>query len=161
MTSAVNVPAIAPEDMDVLALFVSLCGKLGKIAIAVAEGSSIDRVRIEFMGRIAERDTRLLAIHALIGVLSGHTEEVVGVVNAPALAEERGIELVEIKTSTVHDYSDLVRVNIYFGDRPAFASPARCTVAAAGPTCSRCGASVSTSSSRTRSRCSATATSPG
>ncbi len=116
MTSAVNVPAIAPEDMDVLAPFVSLCGKLGKIAIALAEGSSIDRVRIEFMGRIAERDTRLLSIHALIGVLSGHTEEEVGVVNAPALAEERGIELVETKTSTVHDYSDLVRVTIDSGN---------------------------------------------
>ena len=116
MTSAVNVPAIAPEDMDVLAPFVSLCGRLGKIAIALAEGSSIDRVRIEFMGRIAERDTRLLSIHALIGVLSGHTEEEVGVVNAPALAEERGIELVETKTSTVHDYSDLVRVAIDSGE---------------------------------------------
>jgi D-3-phosphoglycerate dehydrogenase len=115
VTSAVNVPAIAAEDADVLAPFVSLCRRLGKIAIATAEGSSIDRVRVEFLGRIAERDTRLLSIHALIGVLSGHVEEEVGVVNAPAIAAERGIELVETKTSTAYDYSDLVRVSIDSG----------------------------------------------
>jgi D-3-phosphoglycerate dehydrogenase len=116
VTSAVNVPAIAAEDVDTLAPFVSLCRGLGKIAIAIAEGSSIDRVRLEFLGRIAERDTRLLSIHALIGVLSGHVEEDVGVVNAPAIADERGIELVETKTSTAYDYSDLVRVSIDSGE---------------------------------------------
>jgi D-3-phosphoglycerate dehydrogenase / 2-oxoglutarate reductase len=116
VTSAVNVPAIAAEDVDVLTPFVSLCRGLGKISIALAEGSSIDRVRLEFLGRIAERDTRLLSIHALIGVLSGHVEEEVGLVNAPAIADERGIELVETKTSTAYDYSDLVRVSIDSGD---------------------------------------------
>jgi D-3-phosphoglycerate dehydrogenase / 2-oxoglutarate reductase len=115
VTSAVNVPAIAAEDVDVLAPFVALCQSLGKIAVATAEGSSIDRVRLEFLGRIAERDTRLLSIHALIGVLSGHVEEEVGVVNAPVIADERGIELVETKTSNAYDYSDLVRVSIDSG----------------------------------------------
>ena len=116
VTSAVNLPAIAAEDVDLLVPFVSLCRALGQIAIALVEGGSIDRVRTEFLGRIAERDTRLLAIQALIGVLSGHTEEEVGVVNAPAIAQERGIELVEAKTSNVHDYNDLVRVSIDSGD---------------------------------------------
>ena len=116
VTSAVNVPAIASEDADMLAPFVALCRGLGKVAIALAEGSSIDRVRLEFLGRIAERDTRLLSIHALTGVLSGHTEEQVGLVNAPAIAKERGIELVETKTSSAYDYSDLVRVSIDSGD---------------------------------------------
>ena len=116
VTSAVNAPAISAEDMEVLAPFVSLCRGLGKVAIAIAEGSSIDRVRLEFLGRIAERDTRLLSIQALIGVLSGHVEEEVRVVNAPAIADERGIELVETKTSIAYDYSDLVRVSIDSGE---------------------------------------------
>ena len=116
VTSAVNVPAIAAEDADMLAPFVALCRGLGKVAIALAEGSSIDRVRLEFLGRIAERDTRLLSIYALTGVLGGHTEEQVGLVNAPAIAKERGIELVETKTSSAYDYSDLVRVSIDSGD---------------------------------------------
>jgi D-3-phosphoglycerate dehydrogenase len=51
----------------------------------------------------------------VIGVLSGHTEEEVNEVNAPAMAEERGIEVVETKRSTAHDYTDLLRVSIASG----------------------------------------------
>jgi len=116
VTSAVNVPAVPAEDMDVLGPFVSLCRALGRIAIEVAEGSSIDSVRTEFLGRIAERDTRMLSIQVLLGVLRGHTEEEVNEVNAPTLARERGIELVEMKRSSVRDYSDLVRVTVESGD---------------------------------------------
>ncbi len=115
VTSAVNVPAIAAEDMEVLGPFVALSRSLGRIAVTLAEGSSIDRVETEFLGRIAERDTRLLTIQAVIGVLSGHTEEEVNEVNAPAMAEERGIEVVETKRSTAHDYTDLIRVSIAGG----------------------------------------------
>ncbi len=116
VTSAVNVPAISSEDMDVLGPFVFLCRALGRIAVELAEGSSIDLLRTEFLGRIAERDTRLLSIQVLLGVLRGHTEEEVNEVNAPALARERGIEMVEMKRSAVRDYSDLVRVTVESGD---------------------------------------------
>jgi D-3-phosphoglycerate dehydrogenase len=112
VSTAVNIPAIPPEDMEVLGPFVSLCRALGRIVVTLAHGSSIDRLEVEFLGRIAERDTRLLAIEALLGVLGGHTEEEVNEVNAPAMAEERGIELAEIKRSTAHDYTDLVRVSV-------------------------------------------------
>jgi D-3-phosphoglycerate dehydrogenase / 2-oxoglutarate reductase len=115
VTSAVNVPAIPPEDMEVLGPFVYLCRALGRIAVALAEGSSIDRVQSEFLGRIAERDTRLLSIEVLLGALRGHTEEEVNEVNAPSMAEERGIELVETKRSMAYDYTDLVRVTVNSG----------------------------------------------
>ncbi len=116
VTSAVNVPAIPAEDMEVLGPYVPLCRALGRIAIELAAGSSIDRVQMEFMGRIADRDTRLLTIEALLGVLRGHTEEEVNEVNAPAMAAERGIDVVETKRSIAHDYTDLVRVTITCGD---------------------------------------------
>src|SRR5207302_7105771 len=72
VTSAVNVPAIAAEDLEVVGPFVSLCRALGRIAVTLAPGSSIDRVQSEFLGRIAERDIRLLSIEVLLGVLRGH-----------------------------------------------------------------------------------------
>jgi len=117
VSSAVNVPAIPAEDMEVLGPFVPLCRALGQIAIALAQGSSIDRVETEFLGRIAEHDTRLLSIEALLGVLRGHTEEEVNEVNAPALAEERGIQLGETKRNVVRDYTDLIRVTIFCGEQ--------------------------------------------
>src|SRR5581483_5232891 len=115
VTSAVNVPAISAEDMEVLGAFVPLCRSLGRIGIELAAGSSVDRVRTEFLGRIAERDTRLLSIQVLLGALRGHTEEEVNEVNAPAMAEERGIEIEESKMTHARDYTDLIRVTITCG----------------------------------------------
>jgi D-3-phosphoglycerate dehydrogenase len=116
VTSAVNVPAISAEDSEILGPFVPLCRSLGRIAIALAEGSSIDRVEVQFMGRVAERDTRLLAIQVLLGVLRGHTEEDINEVNAPAIAEERGIDIVETKRVSARDYTDLIRVAVTCGE---------------------------------------------
>jgi D-3-phosphoglycerate dehydrogenase len=118
VTTAVNIPAISPADMEVLGPFVPLCRQLGRLAVSLASGSSIDRVEVEFLGRIGERDTRLLSVAVLMGVLAGHTEEEVNAVNAPGLAEERGIGVVETKRSTARDFTDLVRVTIVSGDTP-------------------------------------------
>lgn len=115
VTTAVNIPAIAPEDMAVLGPFVPLCQQLGRLGVALTEGS-IDRLELEFFGRIGERDTRLLSIAVLQGVLTGHTEEEVNQVNAPSIAEERGIEVVETKKATARDFTDLVRVTVVSGD---------------------------------------------
>ena len=88
---------------------------LGRLAVSLAEGSSIDRVEVEFLGRIGERDTRLLSVAVLMGVLAGHVEEEVNAVNAPGLAEERGIDVAETKRTTARDFTDLVRVTIVSG----------------------------------------------
>ncbi len=116
VSTAVNVPAIPAEDMEVLGPYLPLSRGLGRIAIALTAGSSFDRVRTEFLGRIADRDTRLLSIEALLGVLEGHTEEDVNEVNAPAIAEERGIQTEETKSRGARDYTDLVRVTLTCGD---------------------------------------------
>jgi D-3-phosphoglycerate dehydrogenase len=116
VTSAVNVPSISSEDVEVLGPFVVLCRGLGRIATALAPASSIDRVHTEFLGRIAERDTRLLSIQVLLGALGGHTEEAVNEVNAPAMADERGIEIEETKRTGARDYADLIRVTVTSGE---------------------------------------------
>lgn len=115
VTTAVNIPAIAAEDMEVLGPFVPLCQQLGKLAVSLA-GGSIDGLELEFFGRIGERDTRLLTIAVLQGVLTGHTEEEVNQVNAPSIAEERGIEVAETKRATARDFTDLVRVTVISGE---------------------------------------------
>jgi D-3-phosphoglycerate dehydrogenase / 2-oxoglutarate reductase len=111
VTNAVNIAAVHPETMEALAPFVPLCEKLGRLAQGLGNGS-IDRVTAEFHGRIAEHDTRLLGIAVLVGILSGHTEEQVNLVNAPALAEERGIELTELREAVSEEFTELVIVNL-------------------------------------------------
>ena len=116
VTNAVNIPTIPAEDMEVLGPFLPLCEQLGRLGMALADGSSIDRIELEFLGHVAERDTRLLSIAALRGVLRGHTEEDVNLVNAPTIAEERGIDLVETKRTTARDFTDLIRLTVVGGD---------------------------------------------
>jgi D-3-phosphoglycerate dehydrogenase len=113
VSTAVNIPAISPEDMDVLGPFLPLVDRLGRLASALAPG--VDRVEVEYFGRIAERDTRLLTLAALQGVLTGHCEEEVNLVNAPSLADERGIGVSERSETAARDFTDLVRIAIVSG----------------------------------------------
>ena len=115
VSTAVNIPAIGPEDMEVLGPFLPLAGRLGRLAMTLAEGSGVDRLEIEYFGRIAERDTRLLTLAVLRGVLAGHCEEEVNLVNAPTLAEERGIGVSERTETVARDFTDLLRVTVAGG----------------------------------------------
>jgi D-3-phosphoglycerate dehydrogenase / 2-oxoglutarate reductase len=115
VTSAVNAPAVRAEDLEVLGPFMPLARKLGRIAIGLSAGSSVDVVEVEHLGGIAERDTRPVTTEALLGVLSGHTEEEANAVNAPLLAEERGIEVAETRNPHARDFTDLVRVTVVSG----------------------------------------------
>jgi D-3-phosphoglycerate dehydrogenase len=117
VTTAVNLPAVAPEDMEALGPYLPLARNLGRIAVALADGP-IDGVEVEYLGRIADRDTRSLTVQVLKGALAGHTEEDVNDVNAPGIAAERGIEVAETRRSEARDFADLVRVTVVSaGDR--------------------------------------------
>jgi D-3-phosphoglycerate dehydrogenase / 2-oxoglutarate reductase len=115
VTNAVNIHAVRPETMEALAPFVPLSEKLGRLAQGLGDGA-VGRVEVEVRGRLAEHETRLLGISALVGLLKGHTEEPVNLVNAPSLAEERGIELVETTDTVSEDFTELITVRVGSGD---------------------------------------------
>jgi D-3-phosphoglycerate dehydrogenase / 2-oxoglutarate reductase len=115
VTTAVNIAAVRPEVMEALAPFVPLAEKLGRLAQGLGDGA-VGRVEVEFRGKLAEADTRILGIAVLAGILKGHTEESVNLVNAPHLAEQRGIELTETREAASEDFTELVVVRIHSGD---------------------------------------------
>jgi D-3-phosphoglycerate dehydrogenase len=114
VTTAVNIAAVRPEVMEALAPFVPLCEKLGRLGQALGDGA-VEHVEVEFRGRLADQDIRILGVAVLVGILSGHTEEPVNLVNAPALAEERGIELSDTRDPASEDFTELVVVRIRAG----------------------------------------------
>jgi D-3-phosphoglycerate dehydrogenase len=116
VTTAVNVPAIAASDLEAVGPFLALCAQLGHVVASLAPGTSVDAVEVEYLGRIGERDSRLLTIQVVKGVLSGHTEEAVNDVNAFTLARERGIAIAERNTPHAYDFTDLVRVVLRSGE---------------------------------------------
>ena len=122
VSTAVNIPSVDAEDMEVLGPFLPLATQLGRLAMALAEGSSVERIEAAFMGRISELDTRLLTLAVISGALAGRTEEEVNLVNAPSMAEERGIVVEEKSVSEAQDFHELIRVTVVAGgDRVAVA----------------------------------------
>jgi D-3-phosphoglycerate dehydrogenase len=116
VSTAVNIPAIGAEDMETLGPFLPLATQLGRLAMALAEGSSVERIEAAFLGRIAEFDTRLLGLAVIVGALQGRTEEQVNLVNAPTMAQQRGIVFEEKAVSEAQDFNELIRVTVVAGD---------------------------------------------
>jgi D-3-phosphoglycerate dehydrogenase len=92
-----------------------LCRQLGRLAVSLAGG--VEGIDVEYLGRIADRDTRPLTIAVLLGVLAGHTDDDVNQVNALPIARERGIDVAETSRGEAKDFTDLVRVTVHCGDR--------------------------------------------
>ena len=118
VTTAVNIPAIPEEDLEALTPFVPLARALGKIAASLVDDAGVDTVNTEFLGHIAERDTRLLGLNVLMGVLAAQGAEDLNEVNAPALAQQRGISR-RGRQADARDYTDLIRVTVTSGERTA------------------------------------------
>jgi D-3-phosphoglycerate dehydrogenase len=115
VSTAVNIPAIGDEDMQVLGPFLPMATQLGRLAMALAEGSSVERIEAAFLGRIADFDTRLLGLAVIVGALQGRTEEQVNLVNAPTMAQQRGIVFEERAVSEAQDFNELIRVTVIAG----------------------------------------------
>ena len=113
--NAVNLEAGA-ELPDFLRPFLDLARKLGRLAAALA-GESVGTIDVAYQGQIAEEDTRVVTLSALRGFLQAGVHEPVTYINAPVLAGERGIDYSEKKSTETGDYTNLVRVTTYRGDR--------------------------------------------
>jgi D-3-phosphoglycerate dehydrogenase len=113
--NAVNLEAGA-ELPDFLRPFLDLGRKLGRLTAALA-GEGVGALDVSYQGQIAEEDTRVVTLSALRGFLQAGVHEPVTYINAPVLAAERGIEYTEEKTAEAGDYTNLVRVTTYRGDR--------------------------------------------
>jgi D-3-phosphoglycerate dehydrogenase len=116
VSTAVNIPAIGVEDMETLGPFLPLATQLGRLAMELAEGSSVERIEAAFLGRIADFDTRLLGLAVIVGALQGRTEEQVNLVNAPTMAQQRGIVFEEKAVSEAQDFNELIRVTVVAGE---------------------------------------------
>jgi D-3-phosphoglycerate dehydrogenase len=111
VTNAVNIPAIGPEDLEMLGPFIPLAAKLGRLAMQLAGGRS-EEIALTYYGSLARYDTRLLTVSALNGAFQGWSSEPVNYVNAPLIAAERGIDVHEEGRRASRDFTNLIRVRV-------------------------------------------------
>ncbi|HEY0507317.1 MAG TPA: NAD(P)-dependent oxidoreductase, partial [Blastococcus sp.] len=105
---AVNVQAGGVVAQDVRP-GLPLGEKLGRVFTAVAGGLA-QSVTVEVRGKIAEFDVSVVQLAVLKGVFSDVVEEQVTYVNAPLLAEQRGLEVALSSDVESPDYRNLITV---------------------------------------------------
>ena len=120
VTNAVNIPVVDAADLEVLGPFIPLAARLGRLAVELA-GDRPRRIAVAAHGPLSDYDTRLLTVAALNGAFQGRVDQAVNYVNAPVIAAERGIEVVEERFRASRDYMNLVEVRITDGEEVAVA----------------------------------------
>ena len=111
VTNAVNIPVVDQADLEVLRPFIPLASQLGRISVKLATGRP-RRITVAAYGPLSEYDTRLLTAAALNGTFQERVDQVVNVVNAPLIAAERGIEVVEERNRASRDYTNTIEVRV-------------------------------------------------
>lgn len=108
---AVNVPSISPEQLQVLGPYLTLCEKLGSLQGQMLTEAPRE-VTIEYAGEVASHDVKSLTLGVLRGLLNRVLDAGgVNYVNAPAIARDRGISVVESKTTHPSGFSNLITVS--------------------------------------------------
>jgi D-3-phosphoglycerate dehydrogenase len=110
VTNALNMASVSAEDAPKLKPYMKLAEQLGGFAGQITD-SGLKRVRVDFQGHVASLNTRPLAAVVLEGLLSPLMSSV-NMVNAPVVARERGIEIIESKNETAGDYTSLIRITV-------------------------------------------------
>ncbi|RDV46797.1 phosphoglycerate dehydrogenase [Leifsonia sp. ku-ls] len=86
---------------------IPLVEKLGQVFSGLA-GSPVTSVDVEVRGELADYDVSVLKLAALKGIFTNIVSETVSYVNAPLLAEQRGIEVRLVTDSVSEEYRNLI-----------------------------------------------------
>jgi D-3-phosphoglycerate dehydrogenase len=114
VVNALNAPSVDESAFPRIQPYVGLAETAGKVAAQLLDGR-ISAVEVAYEGDIAEEDVELVTASALKGVFEP-LEWQVNAVNAPRIAEERGIEVTESKRLRSADFQSLVTVRVGNGD---------------------------------------------
>ena len=109
--NAINMLSVKPEAYESIKPYLSLAEKMGSLCTQLITGH-IGSVEIGYQGEISEKDTRVITISMLKGLLDPILGSNVNFVNAPLLSKNRGIKIVESKTETVENFISLITLRV-------------------------------------------------
>ncbi len=108
--NAVNMPSISAELYETIKPYIALGEKIGRFQGQLCAGA-IDEIEIEYAGDVANLNIAPITIAVLKGILENVTESV-NMVNAPVIAQQRGIKVLESKSSTKSDYTSTITTRV-------------------------------------------------
>lgn len=108
---AVNFPSVSAELLNIIRPYLTLAEKLGKFEAQLVSGA-IKEIVIEYSGEILNHNVAPVTISLLKGLLAPILNESVNYINAPLVAKERGITVIEAKSTEMQDYTSLISVTV-------------------------------------------------
>lgn len=112
--NAVNYPSIAPDELRALRPYLVLAERLGGLLGQLAQGP-IAGLGLRYYGRLADQPHEMLVSATLVGLLAQVLSQSVTLVNARAAAEQRGLEVVESRSSRPRNFTSLVSLKLHTG----------------------------------------------
>lgn len=110
VTNAINMPSVSAEEAASLKPYLTLAGQLGGFAGQLTH-TGLKSVEVIFEGKAARLNTKPLMAVALQGLLKPLVEDV-NMVNAPAIAQDRGIKVSETKREEAVDYPSRIQITV-------------------------------------------------
>ena len=122
--NAVNLPNLDPETYRVLKPWITLAEKIGLLYSQLFTGS-IRTVTIRYGGEVTRFSLKPLTIAVVKGLLTPICGPIVNFVNAPAMAEERGIAVNESLSTQKEVFSNYIEIEVASDDSAKKAEPNR------------------------------------
>jgi D-3-phosphoglycerate dehydrogenase len=109
--NAVNSPSVSPDEYARLRPFLALAERLGTF-ICQMNDDRTQSVSVRYYGELAQGRTDLLLNAVLVGLFKPILSSTVTLVNARSLAAERGVEVIESRSTRSRNYTNLISVKI-------------------------------------------------
>jgi D-3-phosphoglycerate dehydrogenase / 2-oxoglutarate reductase len=111
--NAVNFPALSAAALEKLQPWVRLADRLGEV-VAQMGAARIEGIGVRYYGALADfQSVAVLSASVAAGVLRPILSGGVSIVNAAAAARERGIEIVESRSSRPRHFTSLLSVKLH------------------------------------------------
>ena len=109
---AVNMVPISGAEMADMKQYLNLGHRLGLLLAQLNKSGNVRSARLQYRGEVATKKTDLITSAFAAGLLETALDESVNIVNAPMLAQDRGIEIDESKSSDHGNFSTLVSATL-------------------------------------------------
>ncbi len=109
--NAANVPSVDSEILSTIRPYLELAERLGSFQGQVISGG-LEQVSIEYSGEVAALAIAPITVSLLKGLLYSILKEDVNYVNAPVIAKDRGIKVIESTTNESEDFTSLITLKV-------------------------------------------------
>lgn len=111
VTNAINVPSVSDDVLAQVGPYIALGEMLGSMHMQLARGG-VEEVALEYGGKLAELAVSPVTVAFLKGLFTPILKDAVNYVNAPIIARDRGIKVIESKTEKSADFTNSLSIKV-------------------------------------------------